>query len=116
VARHQVQEAAVHRWDAQSTTGKSSPLDQAIAVDGVAEFLDLMIEPETALLANRIKFVATDSRDEWTCGPDVPVAVTVRATSSDLVLLLYRRIVASDVTVEGDGNALDQFFTTFTSH
>lgn len=41
VARHQVQEAAVHAFDAQETIGKPEPLPAAVAVDGVAEFLSV---------------------------------------------------------------------------
>ena len=39
VARHQVQEAAVHAYDAQEAIGKPEPLPAAVAVDGVGEFL-----------------------------------------------------------------------------
>ena len=39
VARHQVQEAAVHAFDGLEAIGKPEPLPAAVAVDGVAEFL-----------------------------------------------------------------------------
>lgn len=39
VARHQVQEAAVHAWDAQQAAGAAQPLPTAMAVDAVDEFL-----------------------------------------------------------------------------
>src|SRR3954468_17941373 len=41
VARHQVQEAAVHAFDAQETIGRAEPVPAAVAVDGVAEFLSV---------------------------------------------------------------------------
>jgi uncharacterized protein (TIGR03083 family) len=39
VARHQVQEAAVHARDAQETAGHAGPLPVVVATDGVSEFL-----------------------------------------------------------------------------
>ena len=39
VARHQVQEAGVHAYDAQEAIGKPEPIPAAVAVDGVGEFL-----------------------------------------------------------------------------
>lgn len=39
VARHQVQEAAVHAYDAQLTTGTSQPVPAVVALDGIAEFI-----------------------------------------------------------------------------
>jgi uncharacterized protein (TIGR03083 family) len=39
VARHQVQEAMVHTYDAQITLGDQQPLPEEVAADGVEEFL-----------------------------------------------------------------------------
>lgn len=39
VARHQVQEAAVHARDAQEAAGRPEPLPAAVAVDAIDEFL-----------------------------------------------------------------------------
>jgi uncharacterized protein (TIGR03083 family) len=39
VIRHQVQEAAVHRWDAEHAAGRSFVIDRAAAVDSIDEFL-----------------------------------------------------------------------------
>jgi len=41
VGRHQVQEAAVHRWDAQSALGRPVPFPAALATDAVDEFVDI---------------------------------------------------------------------------
>ncbi len=42
VARHQVQEAGVHAWDAEDTVGRAGPLEPAdLAADGVDEFLSV---------------------------------------------------------------------------
>jgi uncharacterized protein (TIGR03083 family) len=106
IARHQVQEAAVHRWDAQlAGVGHADPLPTDIAEDGVDEFLWIarqMRGPEP------IAFKATDTRSTFTAGTSKPV-VTVSATASDLVLLLYGRVSADRVKVVGDRAKLDAF-------
>ncbi len=102
VARHQVQEAAVHRWDGENSVGSATPLPLDIAVDGVAEFLEIMAggagPPEGAL-----RLAATDVHASWLAGTGEPVA-TISATASDLVLVLYRRLGldSPDVEVTGD--------------
>jgi uncharacterized protein (TIGR03083 family) len=104
IARHQVQEAAVHRWDAQSAVGAPAPLDGAIADDGVAEFLAVNREWRGTA---PIEFRATDTGSSFSAGE--AATVTVRASASDLVLLLHRRIHVDAVEVEGDRAVLDKF-------
>ncbi|MGW3284998.1 maleylpyruvate isomerase family mycothiol-dependent enzyme [Streptomyces sp. NPDC001002] len=41
VARHQVQEAAVHAFDAQLATSTPQPIPTAVALDGIAEFIGI---------------------------------------------------------------------------
>ena len=113
VARHQVQEAAVHRWDAQSAVGTADPLDPDVAVDGVAEFLQVMIDHRPATGPGTVTFVATDTGTSWRVGPDMGPALTVEATASDLVLLLYRRLPVTAVGLQGDTGVLDDFFATY---
>ena len=106
IARHQVQEAAVHRWDAQlAAGGRPDPLPAKIAEDGVDEFLWIarqMRGPEP------IAFHATDSGAMFSAGTDKAL-VTVSAAASDLVLLLYGRVSADAVHIEGDEAALAPF-------
>jgi uncharacterized protein (TIGR03083 family) len=105
IARHQVQEAAVHRWDAQLALGNPQPLPEKLAGDGVDEFLWIarqMRGPEP------IAFRATDSGATYAAGSGEPV-VTVSAPASDLVLLLYGRVSTDDVVIEGDAAALAPF-------
>jgi uncharacterized protein (TIGR03083 family) len=105
IARHQVQEAAVHRWDAQSAVGTPEPIATEVATDGIDEFLWLarqLREPAP------IVCVATDSGRSFPVS-DSPPAVTVSGSASDLVLLCYRRIPASAVRVEGDPAVLDAY-------
>jgi uncharacterized protein (TIGR03083 family) len=105
IARHQVQEAAVHRWDAQSAVGDPDPVKPPIADDGVDEFVWIarqLREPAA------ITLVATDSGRSFPVF-DGPSAVTVSATASDLVLVLYTRITTDRVQVDGDRSVLDAF-------
>lgn len=113
IARHQVQEAAVHRVDAELVTGLATPLAAAVANDGVGEFLEVMLG-EVDIRAVRLQ--ATDTGSAWTVGAagagvgPGPVA-TVIGTASDLVLMLYGRIPLGDLTVSGDRTAADAVTT-----
>jgi uncharacterized protein (TIGR03083 family) len=105
IARHQVQEAAVHRWDAESVSGAPPALAPLIADDGVDEFLWIarqLREPAP------VTFVTTDSGRSISMS-DATSTVTVSATASDLVLLLHRRISPDAVDVDGERAALDAF-------
>jgi len=84
VARHQAQEAAVHRWDAEGSAGSSSPLPAALANDGVPEFIEVMVGPDAA------------------AGGQPTRTAELNATASDLVLMLYRRLPVPDADVNGD--------------
>jgi uncharacterized protein (TIGR03083 family) len=106
VARHQVQEAAVHRWDAQSALGAAKPLDPEPAHDAVDEFLSVTLGGRAARLPGAVTLATTDTGGSWQVGPG-EVGATVRATASDLLLLLYRRIPAAAVTVTGDASLVD---------
>jgi uncharacterized protein (TIGR03083 family) len=105
IARHQVQEAAVHRWDAQSAAGAPDPIAPEVADDGVDEFVGLvrqLREPAP------IEFVATDSGRSFPVSDSEP-AVIVSGPASDLVLCCYRRVPHSALVVEGDTAVLDAF-------
>jgi len=103
IARHQVQEAAVHRWDAQSAAGTPGALAPEVADDGVDEFIWIARQMRGPA---PITLVATDSGRSFPASDDEPL-VTVSASASDLVLLLYGRISPDQVQVEGDRATLD---------
>ncbi|WP_433302899.1 maleylpyruvate isomerase family mycothiol-dependent enzyme [Actinoplanes sp. CA-030573] len=120
IARHQVQEAAVHAFDAQEAVGKPEPLPAAIAVDGVAEFLSVGLSslgPWPHRPA-RVAFTATEG-PSWLVdlSPsgarfDPPASgdplTTLHGSASDLVLALYKRIPRQDLRVDGDASVLDE--------
>ena len=111
VARHQVQEVAVRRWDAQSCMGSSEPIDAEVADDGVAEFLSIMLGPRDAELRQSVELIAVDTGSSWTLGPTTTQPhVSVRASASDMVLLLYRRLPLSTAEITGDERAARMLF------
>lgn len=114
VLRHQVQEAAVHHWDAVHAAGGSLELDGPVAADAVDEFLTYSVssdadpaDPARPALAGTFALRATDTGDAWTLSDgrspgtvgfvagdvadDVPVLV---APAGELLLWLYGRVPA----------------------
>jgi uncharacterized protein (TIGR03083 family) len=122
IQRRMAQETAVHRWDAQSATGETEPIDALLAVDGVDEFMDLWMpqdgEPFIGERAS-IHLHSTDAHGEWVVTVEGGRAsvrrghekadVAVRAPASDLLLLLWRRLAADRVQVFGDPAILEAF-------
>lgn len=103
VARHQAQEAAVHRWDAEGSVGAPTPLPADLADDGVPEFIEVMIGPDVAALRGLVTLHAIDTGGTWRVGPDAASRrAQLNATASDLVLMLYRRLPVPDTDVDGD--------------
>ncbi|HSZ37212.1 MAG TPA: maleylpyruvate isomerase family mycothiol-dependent enzyme [Acidimicrobiales bacterium] len=109
VARHQAQEVAVHRWDAERAVGSPGPLPPELATDGVPEFIEVMLGSDIAALRGAVALHASDTERIWTVGADSSVAgaaptrtAELTATASDLVLMLYRRLPVPDADVDGD--------------
>jgi uncharacterized protein (TIGR03083 family) len=109
VARHQAQEVAVHRWDAEGSIGSSAPLPQELATDGVPEFIEVMVGPDITALRGVVTLHAIDTGDSWKVGSEASVAgaaparaAELHATVSDIVLMLYRRLAVPDAIVDGD--------------
>ena len=105
IARHQVQEVAVHRWDAESVVGTPEPLAEEIADDGLDEFVGIARQLRNPA---PIMFTATDSGRSVSVSEGTPT-VTVSGPASDLVLLLYGRVSPDAVRVDGDRMTLDAF-------
>ena len=106
VARHQVQEVAVHRWDVGLALDERTPLDGEVAHDGVGEFLEVHAQEIPAGDESTVTFRSTDSDGSWKVGAGGSASATVSGTASDLVLFLNGRIPLASITVEGSLSAV----------
>lgn len=128
VARHRVQETAVHTYDVQFAEGAPQPLPVEVALDGVEEFLFTVCATQSAWPhePTAFDFHAAEGRS-WRLTVDgdgarvtripAPTAATgedsdaagasVHGTASELVLYLYDRIQAESLQVDGDAGLLD---------
>ena len=116
VIRHQVQEAAVHRWDAEDAAGRTFAIEAPVAVDSIEEFLTFsgrVAGPGTPRLDRPVVLAATDAAARWAVTETddgelswtrdgASGATEVSGTASDLLLYLYRRIPVSALSVKGD--------------
>jgi MDMPI C-terminal domain/Mycothiol maleylpyruvate isomerase N-terminal domain len=108
VGRHQAQEASVHRWDAEGVTRASQPLHEGLAEDGVPEFIEIMVGADLASLPGTVTLTATDTGASWRVagsaagGSGAGRMSELKASASDLVLMLYRRLPVPDDAIEGD--------------
>lgn len=113
VLRHQVQEAAVHHWDAEHAAGRDIALGTAMSADAIDEFLTFSVstvdnhDPENPepTLDGALVLSARDAGIDWTITDDsLPGTVKVSTgaaepglpritgTASDLLLWLYGRV------------------------
>ena len=126
ITRHQVQEAAVHAWDAVHAAGGSLAIHPRAAADSVDEFLTTSLADEEdaqretfPTLDGSFVLIATDTGDSWTVhdggvpgsramtrGAEQGVPV-LSASASDLILWLYRRVELDPGEVSPD--LLDRF-------
>lgn len=115
VTRHQVQEAAVHHWDAVHAAGGQLRIEPEVAADSVAEFLTFSVssdedpaEPARDPLGGSFVLRATDTGDQWLLtdgrrpgtvrvepegspAATAEQAPTIEASAPDLLLWLYAR-------------------------
>jgi uncharacterized protein (TIGR03083 family) len=121
VTRHQVQEAAVHHWDAVHASGGALSIDSDVSADSVDEFLHFSVasdddpdDPVTPPLDGTLAFRASDTGDAWTLTdggrPGTAVvsegvregAAVLEATAADLLLWLYGRLELHPPAVPDD--------------
>jgi uncharacterized protein (TIGR03083 family) len=121
--RRQAHETAVHRWDAQAANGTPMPIDTDLAIDGVDELLDMVVPRFGAKIGGNGETIHLHAIDddtgagEWllTLGSDGTTVTkghqkgdaAVRATASDLILLLWGRRAVDDLEVHGDAELVE---------
>ncbi len=122
-ARRQAHETAIHRVDAESATGATTPFAPAFAADGIDELLlgfyarsgrGPRVDVDCTL-----QISTTDTGQSWLVrmGPagyqairDIGTAdCTVTGSASDIYLLLWNRGTADPLTVSGAPGVLDQW-------
>lgn len=119
ILRRMAHETAVHRWDAESATGRPQAIDPSLAVDGIDEFLEFFITTEGDAPELSVHLHATDTEGEWlaTIRDGRLVVdhhhrkgdVAVRGEASALLLLLWGRVPEAEVDVHGDRAVLFRF-------
>jgi uncharacterized protein (TIGR03083 family) len=117
IRRHQMQEAAVHRWDMQTAAGETAdPIEPALAADSIDEFLahSLPWVIRERPLTGSVHLHCTDTDGEWIISADGHVEpqhakgdVALRGPASDLLLALYQRVPLGQLDVVGDTAVAD---------
>jgi uncharacterized protein (TIGR03083 family) len=109
--RRRSQETLMHRWDAEYALGSATPMDMALAADGVAEVFDTMAplmiaRGITAEPGRAVRITATDSGGSWVYGPGEPTA-EISGMAEDLLLVLWGRkpLDTDSLTWTGDHEA-----------
>jgi uncharacterized protein (TIGR03083 family) len=117
--RRQAQEVSIHRWDAQDATGVATPIDGALAADGIDEWLDLLAVrgAATERAEHTVHLHCTDVDGEWLVrrsadGLDIERAhakgdVAARGTASDLDLYVWGRVGPEHLELFGDADLLE---------
>ena len=113
--RRAVHELAVHRWDADTIAGDPAPVDQDVALDGIAEFFEVfvttgiamgVVPPARATLVLEITDCGTRREEHL---PDPGPVTTLRGTASDLFLALWRRRDPLAQHVDGPRELLERW-------
>lgn len=137
ITRRQAHEALIHRVDAELTAGTPvSPIDQALAADGVDEIVEVMYGREHPLLTftptegRVVELVATDADRRWVLqlgreagtvpdtgetiddpnfrlAPKATPLATISGSAADLDLWLWNRPTTGTLTRTGDSATLD---------
>jgi uncharacterized protein (TIGR03083 family) len=131
VARHQVQEIALHTYDAQVTVGAPRPLLDEVALDGVEECQFTCVATTSAWPHEpaAIDYHATEGRSWrlWLSAEGARIArlpssgtmpataagedaadASAQGTASELVLAFYGRIPVDSLKLDGDRRVFDQ--------
>ena len=117
-ARRMAQETAVHRVDAELAVGEPTPVDAALALDGIDEVLTIMLagdwsEAPDASTGQRVAIDAGDRRWVVTLEPTAVEVVagaedsdaTIGGDPSDLLLWLWGRAADDRVSRTSDEDA-----------
>lgn len=124
--RRQANEVSVHRWDAESAVGATTPFEAAIAADIVDEWVHVMLPRaierdgrDISLLTGDAHLHCTDTPGEWTfemvdgavvvSNEHRKSTVAARGPAADLALLVFNRGDRHGVDIFGDTELLDRW-------
>lgn len=120
ITRHQVQEAAVHHWDAAHAVGRDIEIEDPVAVDSIDEFLNFSVSSDDDPASparpslNGCLVLRSTSGPSWTVRDGngagtigvtrgaAAGAASITASSGDLLLWLYGRKDLERGNVSGD--------------
>jgi uncharacterized protein (TIGR03083 family) len=132
VVRRMAHETAMHRWDADATAGRITPVEAVLASDGIDEFLTHFLDdvaPGACPIGGSVHLHCTDVAGEWTVRPkptdgddgtqsfDVTREhakgdCALRGPASDLLLALWRRTPADSIDIIGDPGVASRFLAS----
>lgn len=127
--RRMAHETLIHRWDVQAALGgRVDPIEPAVAVDGIDEYLDVFVSSSRAgagaPAGPTIGIQCTDVNVAWTLRlpergkssmlrSSASADVILRATAADLLLFVWGRLPAPDSAKIISGSAeLADLWTT----
>ena len=98
--RRQALETAVHRVDAERVLGPASPVDPALAADGVAEVVDVLHPRQlrlgrAAVPAAALRLTTDDGQGSWLVAGPSPVT-EISGPAETLLLLVWGRTDLDD--------------------
>src|SRR5688572_26773848 len=111
IERRMADDTTVHRWDAESAVGAPSPLLDELALEGVQAFFDRFLgaDAECQGRPGSVRLEAKEGGGPWVSVLGDGPTVTVRATASDVVGRLWKRIGVDAVALDGDDELLADF-------
>jgi len=119
--RRQAHETTIHLWDAETSQGTATSIDEALALDGIDELTSVFFPRQVRLgridaLEHRLALQTTSptsGSNRWVLAgdgtgpasaPDAPAEATITGPAESLLLLLWGRAGLDDarIAVSGD--------------
>ncbi|MFD9498310.1 maleylpyruvate isomerase family mycothiol-dependent enzyme [Streptomyces sp. NPDC060035] len=122
VARHQVQETAVHAFDAQLATGTPQPVPAVVALDGIAEFMGISHGTAGPWPHEPARIgLHTSEGESWlldlmapgshVLGGQPERAADLHGSASNLLLTLHGRLPLDSLRSQGDRATLENLLS-----
>jgi len=117
--RRQAQETAIHLWDAHDSQGTVHQLDPELALDGIAEIVEVMFPRQVRReriaplgVGLRVRTTESPGREFVIAGTGVDgdrsYGATISGPAADVLLTLWGRVPVDHLDIEGDRAVADQ--------